>query len=148
MPVSPPSRAACSCDRLPVAGLLPPVARRLARGRDHAGHEHQGVDREPGGDQRRGEPAERLADDDQVPAVADGGDHRVGVVVELERVVVAGQVGSHHVVPARAQLGLDQVPVPADVAGAVDQDEGAHGGLNGSGERTPSRAKMGSWTSG
>ena len=48
-------------DRLPVSGPLPPVARRLARGRDHAGHEHQGIDREPGGDQRRGEPAERLS---------------------------------------------------------------------------------------
>jgi hypothetical protein len=34
-----------------------------------------------------------VADDDEVAAVGDGGDHRVGIVLKLQLVVVAGQVG-------------------------------------------------------
>jgi hypothetical protein len=45
-------------DRLLEPRPLSPIARRLARGRDHSGHEHQGIDREPGGDERSGESAE------------------------------------------------------------------------------------------
>ncbi len=113
--------------RLSIAGPVPPVARSLARSRDHAGDEDERVDLEPDGDQRCGEPAERLSDDDQVPPIAHRSNHCVRVVVQPERLVVARQVRGDYVVPARPQLGLDPVPVPADVSSAVDQDEGAHG---------------------
>ena len=47
---------------------------------------------------------------------------------------VAGrQIGRHHVVPAPAQLGLDPVPVPADVTGAVDERECGHAAVSLSG---------------
>jgi hypothetical protein len=63
-----------------------------------------------------GKRAEGLAYHDQVSAIADGLDHRVGVVVQPQRVVVCGKVGRHRAVSSCPQLGLDQVPVPADVA--------------------------------
>jgi hypothetical protein len=113
--------------RRSVAGVRPPVSRGLARGRHHAGHEDQRVGGEPIRDQGRGEPTERLTDDDQILPVTDRLDDGVGVVPELRGGVIGRKVRGHHVVPARAQLRLHQVPVPADVAGSVDQHEGAHG---------------------
>jgi len=103
-----------------------PVTGRLPRRRDHPGHEHQHVDREPIGHQGRGEPAEGVTDDDQVAPVADGLDDGVGVLGKSGGIVVAGQVGSDHVVAPPAQLLLHEVPGPADVAAAVDQHEGCH----------------------
>jgi hypothetical protein len=42
------------------------------------------------------------------------------------RIVVAGQVGRDGVVAALPQLPLDQMPVPPDVAAAVNQRKGGH----------------------
>jgi hypothetical protein len=41
-------------------------------------------------------------------------------------VVLAREIGRHRVVASFAKLGLHQMPVPADVTGAVDQDERRH----------------------
>src|SRR6266511_6328051 len=49
--------------------------------------------------------------------------HGVRVLREPSRVVIARKIRRHHVVPPLTQLGLHQVPVPPDVARAVDQDE-------------------------
>jgi hypothetical protein len=40
------------------------------------------------------------------------------------------KIGCHDIVASLAQLGLDQVPVPSDVARAVDQDERGHPGAS------------------
>ena len=82
---------------------------------------------QPVRDQGCGKRAEGLAYHDQVSAIADCLDHRIGVVVQPQRVVVCGKVGRHRAVSSYPQLGLDQVPVPADVASAVNQSEGTHG---------------------
>lgn len=111
---------------LPVAGVRPPVRRPLTGRRDHPGEEHERIDRRPRGDQSSREPAVRLSDHDQLPLIADGIEHGVGVVRQGGRVVVAGQVGRNRLVPTRLQLRLDEVPVPADVACAVDQREHCH----------------------
>ena len=70
--------------------------------------------------------ANRLGDHDQIGPVADRLDHGVRVLGQAGRVVLTRKVRRHDVVTSCAQFGLDQVPVPADVAGAVDQDERGH----------------------
>ena len=94
---------------------------------DHARDEHEQVGRLPGADERCREAAERLGDDDQVAPVADRLDDRGGIVGPASRLVLAGQVGRDDVMPEVPQLLEDEVPVPADVAGAVDQDVRSHG---------------------
>lgn len=54
-------------------------------------------------------------------AFADGIDHHVGVLRQAGRVIVHRQVHHHHIVATRAEPPLHQVPVPADIAGAVDR---------------------------
>jgi hypothetical protein len=56
-------------------------------------------------------PAERLGHHGQVGAVADGLGHRVGVLAQPGRVVLAGQVRRHHVVAPLAQLDHHRGPV-------------------------------------
>jgi hypothetical protein len=73
----PPARSSCS--RLLVAGVGPPVVRRLAWPWDHPGHQDQQVHRQSVAHQRCGEAAERLGHHDQVGAVPDGVDHRVAL---------------------------------------------------------------------
>jgi hypothetical protein len=65
--------------RVSVAGVVPPVVWSLTGSRDHPGHEHQHVDREPIGNQWCGERTERLTHDDKTLPVAHGVDDGVGV---------------------------------------------------------------------
>jgi hypothetical protein len=108
------------------AGVRGPVVGSLSRGRDHPGYQDQHVDGNPGGYQRRGEPAEGLRGNDQAAAAAGRLDHGVGVLVQPGRVVVTGQVGRERVMAALPQFPLDQVPVPSDISAAVNQHEGGH----------------------
>jgi hypothetical protein len=71
--------------------------------------------------------AARVRHHDQVAAVADRVDHRVGVLRQPGRVVLVGQVGCDHVVATGAQLGGQQAPVPGGVPAAVDQHVAGHG---------------------
>ena len=63
-----------------VSGVVPPLARGLARCGHHRGHQHEKVDRDPGADERGSEAAQRLCDHDEIGSVADGADNGVGVV--------------------------------------------------------------------
>lgn len=109
-----------------VARVVPPLARAFRGGRDHPGEQHEQPRGELAGGQGRGERAVGLPHDRQVPPA--GGRTRDGgrVVGEGGRFVVARQVGRDRVVSPGAQLRLGQVPVPAGVAGAVDQHESRH----------------------
>ena len=105
---------------LDVAGGRPPVARGLAGpGTIPATSTSSSVGHAVG-DERGGEGAQRVGDDRQVAAVADGVDDDVGVVAERRRRVVAGKVGCDDVMPVAAQVRRDELPVGAGVAGAVD----------------------------
>jgi hypothetical protein len=46
--------------------------------------------------------------------------------MEIQGIVVSRQIGRYHIVPVCSQVGRHQVPVPARVAGAVNQYERAH----------------------
>jgi hypothetical protein len=46
--------------------------------------------------------------------------HDLGVRQEPGGIVFDGQVHNDHAVPSSAELGLDEVPVPSHVAGAMD----------------------------
>jgi hypothetical protein len=96
------------------------------RQRDHRCDQHEKVDGDANADERRREPAGRLGDDDQVGSTVDGMDHGIRVLGESRRIVVARKIRGDDVVASSAQLGLDEVPVPPDVAGAVDQDVRRH----------------------
>ena len=82
----------------------------------------------PRADERSGEAAERLRHQDQLGAIADRLDDRVGVLRQPGRLVLAGKVDRHHLTSALFQLGRDQVPVEGAVAGSVDKDIGGHRG--------------------
>ena len=112
--------------RLCIAGVVPPPRRRLARDRNHSGHEHEQVDWEPIGHQGCGVPTVGVTDDGEVAAVTDRVDHGVGVVGQASGVVIAGQIGGDDVMPAPSQLRLNQVPRPPHVSCAVDQRERCH----------------------
>ena len=109
-----------------VSGVRPPVTGRFTRQRNQSRDEHEELDRRPITDEGRRENAGRLRDHDQLAPVADRLEHGVGVVGQPCRVVVARQVRRHRVMTPATQLGLHQMPVPADVAGAMDEDEGGH----------------------
>ena len=85
-----------------IAGVGPPLVRRLTRRRDHAGQEDQHIDGQPIGDQRGGERTERVAHDDQVLPLTGSLDHGVGIVHEGLRLVITRKVGRQHVVPTRS----------------------------------------------
>ena len=108
-----------------VAGVRPPVVGSSPGGRTAATRTSRSTRRRPA-DERRGERAERMADDDHVPSFADRADDLVRVVAPACGWVLARKVDRHRLVPALAQLGDDQMPVPRAAAAAVDQDEGRH----------------------
>ena len=116
---------------LGVAGVGPPLARRFARTRRHGRHKHHEVDGDACAHERRRETGHRLRHQDQVPAVADRLDCRLGVVVDAGTVVVARQVGRDHVVTPRSKVGRHQVPVPRVGAGAVQQHVVGHARYDG-----------------
>jgi hypothetical protein len=70
--------------------------------------------------------AERVPDDDEVAASADGLDDRVGVLRPAGGVVLAGEIDGDGLVAVLAQLGRDQVPVPCGPAASVDERECRH----------------------
>jgi hypothetical protein len=109
-----------------VLGVGPVVVPGLSRGRHHRRHEDEQLDRHPLADERSGEAAPGVRDDDEAGALADGGDDGVGVVGEPGRLVLAREVHGHRVVPASAELGSHEVPVPRAAPAAVDQDVRAH----------------------
>jgi len=109
-----------------VTGVRPPVARRFARRRDHRRQHHEQVDGEPLAHEGRREAGKGLGNQHEVAALADRVDHRVGVLREPGRVVVARQVRRDHVVAARTQLGHQPMPVPGVGSGPVNQCVGRH----------------------
>src|SRR5690606_24132469 len=76
--------------------------------------------RDLGGAAERDMPATTRSPPARSPAGLDDG---IGIVAEGGRVVVDQQVGGDDVVAVIAQLAFDEVPVPADIAGAVDGSE-------------------------
>jgi hypothetical protein len=109
-----------------VAAVRPPVVEELAGRRDHRRDEDEQVDRNAGADERRGEAAERMTDDDDLAAVADRSHDSFGVVPPAGRFVFAREIDRSRVVPVLAQLARDQVPIPGASAAAVDQGKGRH----------------------
>ena len=109
------------------ARVAPPVAGRLAGARDHRGDEDHQLDRPPRAHDRRGEPRERLGDQDHVVAVADRGEGGVGVLGEAGRVVVTREIGCDDVVSAGSERGRDEVPVPRIRRCSVEQGVAGHG---------------------
>src|SRR5215218_4872440 len=109
-----------------VAAVRPPVVKELAGRRDHCRDEDEQIDRNAGADERRGEAAERMTDDDDLAAVADRSHDSVGVIPPAGRCVFAREIDGSRVVPVLAQLARDQVPIPGASAAAVDQRKGRH----------------------
>jgi hypothetical protein len=111
-----------------IPGVLRPVVAPLTGCGDHSGDQHDKRHRNPGADQRRGEAAQRLRDENQVrtPAIADRLDNRVGVLGKPRRIVLTGEIHRDRLVSAGAQLGREEVPVEGAVAGAVDERIGRH----------------------
>ena len=64
--------------------------------------------------------------DDRVVSIADRIDDRRRVLRQTGLVVSDRQVRRDSVVATESQLGLDEVPVPADVAGTMDECKGRH----------------------
>ena len=96
------------------------------------------VDGFPIADERGREPPERLSDQDRIRPLADRLDHDVGVLWQAGRIVLTREIWRHGLVTPCTKLGRNQVPVPANVAGAVDQDVRGHGPVLSS--PTPSEA--------
>ena len=113
-------------DGVPVAGVGPPFARAFSGGRDHPGEQHEQPHGELGGHQGRGERAVGLAHDHQVLLAAGRIDHGACVIIQARRVLVARQVRRDRVVAPGLQLRFGQMPVPADIASAMNQHEGRH----------------------
>ena len=76
--------------------------------------------------ERGGEAAKRLRDDDQTGPIACRGGHGVGVLGQAARVVFKGKIRSYRVMASLTQFGRHQMPVPADIVGAVDEDKCSH----------------------
>jgi hypothetical protein len=95
-----------------VAGVRPPVCEELAGRGDHRRYEHEQLGADARAGERCGEAAERVPHDDEVAAVADRLDDRVGVLPPVGRGVPAGEIDGDRVMAVLAQHGREQVPVP------------------------------------
>jgi hypothetical protein len=109
-----------------VAGVRPPVFEELAGRGDHRRHEDEQLGGDARADKRCGEAAERVPHQDEVAAIGDCLDDRVGVIPPAGRVVLAGEIDGDGVVAVLAQLRRDQVPVPRGSAASVDESERRH----------------------
>jgi hypothetical protein len=109
---------------LPVTGVASPLTWGLSREGDHPGEQHEQPRRELAGRQGRGERTVGLAHDHQILPPGDRISHGARVIVQARGVVVAWQVRRDRLVSPGLQLRLGQMPVPAGVAGAVNQHEG------------------------
>ena len=118
--------------RHPPAGGLPHLIGGLARLRDHAGHEDEAIRAGLVGDDGSDIASPGLADDDDLLAVGerlDRVENDPRMVRERGVVILDRQVGRDGLVAARTELALDEMPVPANVTGAVDQGVRRHGGI-------------------
>jgi hypothetical protein len=105
-----------------VSGVAEHGLRRLARSGNHRGDENQEPRWYPRAYDWRDVAAEHLAEDDGILPFTNGVNHALGVRRESGGIVVDGQVHKDHTVPSSAELGVDEVPVPSHVPGAMDQD--------------------------
>ncbi len=112
---------------LPVAGAGPPFAWAFSGEGDHPGKQHEQPRREPAGRQGGGERAVGLSHDHQILPAAGRIGHGARVIIQAGGVDVARQVRRDRMVPPGLKLRLGQMPVPAGVAGAVNEHEGRHG---------------------
>ena len=109
-----------------MAGVRPPFARSLAGSRHHRGDKDQQLRGQTVAHKRRSEPTERLRDQDHLSPVADGGNHRLGVLLEPRRIVVARQIYRHDVVARRLEERHNEMPVPRVRSCAVNQNIRSH----------------------
>ena len=99
---------------------------RFTGRRDHRGDENDQSGTDPLGHDRGDVPAERLGDDDHVVSITDRIDDRRRVLRETGLVVLDRKVRRDGVVATEPELGLDEMPVPANVAGTMDECEVRH----------------------
>jgi hypothetical protein len=109
-----------------VAGVRPPVCEELAGRGDHRRHEDEKLGGNARADERRRETPERVPHDDEVAAIAECLDDRVGILPPAGGVVLAGEIDGDGLVAVLTQLGRDQVPVPRGPAASVDERECRH----------------------
>jgi hypothetical protein len=83
-----------------VSRIGPVVGGRLRRRGDHGRDQHEQFHCHPVADERGGEAAKRLRDDDQIGPVADRAGHAVGVLGKAGRVIVAWKIRSDGVMAA------------------------------------------------
>jgi hypothetical protein len=88
-----------------VAGIRPPICEELAGRGDHRRHEHEQRGGAARADERHREVLERMANDDEVAAIADRLDDSVGVLPPAGRVVLAREIDGNGFVAVLAQLG-------------------------------------------
>jgi hypothetical protein len=86
------------------------------------GHEDQESRRQPLADNRCHVAGEGLADDDEIVALANGANDHIRVSRQPRAVILDRQVHDDHILAPCPEVGLDEVPVPSDVAGAMDED--------------------------
>src|SRR4029079_7208791 len=94
--------------------------------RDHGRDQDDQPRLGPFSDDRGDVAPERLGHNDDVMPITDGVHDHIGVSRQARGVILDGQVWGDSVVTAPAQFCLDEVPVPADVAGSVDECECHH----------------------
>ena len=111
--------------RLPT-GVGEHLLRRFARQGHHPRYENDRSRTEPLRDDRRDVTTERLGDHDDVAPVADRVDDDICIPRQPGAVVLDREIGCDGLMAATLQLGADQMPVPADVAGSVDECKRGH----------------------
>ena len=85
--------ALCGCHaRLYRARVLPPGPGGLPRSGDHCIHEDERAHRRSSADERGGESAERLSDEDHVRPLSNRPYDDLGVIAETRALVVTGEV--------------------------------------------------------
>jgi hypothetical protein len=109
--------------------VLPPGAAGLTGRWDHRVEQDQHPDRDAGREDRGGERAHRLGDQDRARQVADRGERPIGVCVQARSVVIGRQVDGNGPVAERLELRHDPMPVPGRTSRPGDQDEVGHGGF-------------------
>lgn len=102
--------------------VVPPLTGRFPRSWDHGVDQNEHLDGYKSRDERSGETAERLSNQNHVTPLPDRLDDDVGVLLETRADIIAWQINSDRIRPSPLEEGCHSMPVPRHSPRARDQN--------------------------
>jgi hypothetical protein len=111
--------------RLRCARVIPPGAGCLARQRNHRVHENKRPNGHTSADESRGEPSQRLSDQDDILPCPDRSHDQIRIVNEARTGIVTRQIDGDRLSPRLLQAHHGAMPIRCHAAGPGNEHERA-----------------------